>query len=112
MIEQWVVCFNAYMSVLAIQQPQRIRDRLAYSLIITKAAHDYTGRPWLSYDVHFRTLAASMRLQTWARVDQALWSQHFNRAAVQREGGNALSIGPYQPGQDGKQLHRRKEGVR
>ena len=47
-IEQWVVCFNAYMSMLAIQQPQRIRDLLAYSSIITKAAHDYAGRTWLS----------------------------------------------------------------
>ena len=37
-----------------------------------------------------------MQLQTWGKVDQSLWSQHFNRAAVQKEGGDALSIGPYQ----------------
>ena len=51
-IEQWVVCFNAYMSVVSLQQPQRLRDMLAYSSIIVKAAHDYDGKPWLSYDVH------------------------------------------------------------
>ncbi len=94
-IEQWVVCFNAYMSVVALQQPHKLRDLLAYSTIIVKAANDYEGKPWLAYDIHFRTLAASMRLQTWGRVDQALWSQHFNRAGTHREGSEALSIGPY-----------------
>ncbi len=73
-IEQWVVCFNAYMSVVALQQPHKLRDLLAYSTIIVKAANDYEGKPSLAYDIHFRTLAASMRLQTWGREDQALKS--------------------------------------
>ena len=47
-IEQWVVCFSAYMSVMAIQTPGRIRDLLAYEALILKAAHDYEGTPWLS----------------------------------------------------------------
>ncbi len=99
-IEQWVVCFNAFISVIALQQPHRVRDLLAYSSIITKAAHDYEGNPWLAYDVHFRTLAASMQLPTWGQVDQALWSQHFNRATVRvKDGGSALAIGPYSTGQ-------------
>ncbi len=92
-IQQWVVCFNAYMSVLAIQQPNRIRDLLAS--IIVKAANDYEGNPWLSYDVHFRSLASSIRLQCWGRVDQALRSQHFCRANTSLAKGDALSIGPY-----------------
>ena len=73
-ITQWVVCFNAFVSVVAIQQPHHVRDLLAYSSLITKAAHDYEGTPWLACDVHFRTLAASMQLQTWGQVDQSLWS--------------------------------------
>ena len=73
-ITQWVICFNAFVSVVAIQQPHHVRDLLAYSSLITKAAHDYEGTPWLACDVHFRTLAASMQLQTWGQVDQSLWS--------------------------------------
>ena len=88
-IQQWVVCFNAFISVVAIQQPQQIRDLLAYSSLVVKAANDYQGNPWLSYDVHFRTLASSMGLQTWGKVDQALWSQHFNRASTCQAGGDA-----------------------
>ena len=94
-IEQLVVCFNAYISVLALQCPQRVRELLGYSSTIVKAAHDYEGTLWLSYDVHFRTLAATMQRQDWSYVDQSLWSQHFNRAAVRQEGGNPLSVGPY-----------------
>jgi hypothetical protein len=83
-IEQWVVCFNAFISVVAVQAPQRVRDLLAYSTLITKAAHDYEGTPWLSYDSHFRTLAATLHLANWSQIDQSLWSQHFNRAIVRK----------------------------
>ena len=83
-IEQWVVCFNAFISVVAVQAPQRVQDLLAYSTLITKAAHDYEGTPWLSYDSHFRTLAATLHLANWSQIDQSLWSQHFNRAIVRK----------------------------
>lgn len=95
-IEQWVVCFNAFISVVALQQPQRVRDLLSYSSIIVKAAHDYEGKPWLSDDTHFRTLGTTMGLQSWGQVDLSLWSQHFNRATQHSEASNALSISPYQ----------------
>jgi hypothetical protein len=84
---------KAFDSVVALQQPQ---DLLAYSSIIVKAAHDYEGKPWLSYDTHFRTLATTMGLQFWGQVDQSLWSQHFNRATLRSEASSALAIGPYQ----------------
>ena len=48
-IEQWVVCFSTYMSVMVLRNPARIRDLLAYQALIVKAAHDYSGTPWLSY---------------------------------------------------------------
>ena len=95
-IEHWMVCFNAYISVVALHYPERVRDLLAYASLIAKAAYDYEGTPWLSYDTHFRTLAASMRLQSWGAVDQSLWSQHFNRATLRASNSGALAIGPYQ----------------
>ena len=65
---------------------------LEYSSIIVKAANDYKGKPWLSYDVHFRNLASAVRLQTLGRVDQALWSQHFNQARTMQGGGGGGAV--------------------
>ena len=56
-IQQWVICFNAYISIIAIKQPERVRNLLAYSSLITKASADYQGTPWLTYDSHFRQMA-------------------------------------------------------
>ena len=90
-IEQWVC---SYTSVVAIRAPHRVRDLLAYMAMIVKAAHDFEGTPWLSYDAHFRCPATSVMVQ-------AIWSQYFNRAAPKRQGSNPLSVGPYgdYPGQ-------------
>ena len=94
-IEQWVVCFNSYMSVVVLKAPHRMRDLLAYSSLIVKAAHDYSGTPWLSYDSHFRSLAATLQLQNWSMSDQAIWTQYFGRAEPRSQPSNALSVGPY-----------------
>ncbi len=51
------------MSVVALQQPHKLRDLLAYSTIIVKEANDYEG---IAY-VHFRTLAASRHGAEWAK---------------------------------------------
>ncbi len=77
------------MSIVAVQQSNRLRDFLAYSSIIVKAANDYESNAWLLYDVHFRSLAALMRLQCWGRIHQALWSQHFCKASSRKGAGDA-----------------------
>ena len=94
-IEQWVVCFSSYMSVVVLQIPHRTRDLLGYMSLVVKAAHNYEGTPWLAYDAHFRCLAATMQLQTWSTPDQSVWSQYFSRAAPKVMGASALSVGPY-----------------
>ena len=80
-----------------------MHDLLAYSSIIE---NDYDGTRCLSYDTHFRTLAASMQLQKWSQVDQSLWSQHFNRSVLKVSSGGALAIGPYH----GSELDTSKSG--
>ena len=44
---------------ITIQTSGRIRDLMAYQALIVKAA--YEGTPWLSYDTHFRSVAATMQ---------------------------------------------------
>ena len=58
-IQQWVVCLNSVISVVALKHPERVQDLLGYSSMITKASLDYEGTPWLAYDAHFRRLAAA-----------------------------------------------------
>ncbi len=78
-VEQWVVCFSTYASMLVLKHPAATRDLFAYQAMIVKAAHDYEGTPWLSYDVHFRSLAATIQSTSWTALDQAIWSQYFSR---------------------------------
>ncbi len=94
-IEQWLVCFSSYASVLVLKHPTIARDLFAYQAMIVKAAHDYEGTPWLSYDAHFRSLAATIQSTNWNAPDQAIWSQYFSRAIPRRVGSSALSVRPY-----------------
>ena len=79
-IEAWVVCFNAYVALIAMRHPDRVVDLLAYSSIIVKASQDYEQTPWLAYDQHFRKQAAAKQLRQWDTVDTSLWTMYFGRA--------------------------------
>ena len=79
-IADWALRFNTYTSLMAIQKPERVRDMLAYSSIILKASQEYTGNPWLEYDVAFRRQAASKPDTDWAQVDVSLWTTIFSKA--------------------------------
>ncbi len=60
-----VVCFSTYASVLMLKHPAATRDLFAYQAMIVKAAHNYEGTPWLSYDAHFWSLAATIQSISW-----------------------------------------------
>lgn len=44
-IEDWVVCFNSYISLVALRKPESVQDLLAYSSTIVKASKDFLGIP-------------------------------------------------------------------
>jgi hypothetical protein len=88
-IEQWVVCFSSYMSVVVLRAPHRTRDLLGYMALITKAVHDFEGTLWLSYDAHFL-------FQSWATPEKVVWSQYFGQATPRLQASrNALSVSPH-----------------
>lgn len=91
-IQQWVVCFNAYTSVMAVRHPGRIQDLLAYASTITKASLDYEGTPWLSYDSHFRRVAAAAKLTDWSQVDASLWTLYFTSARLSHGSLGGLAV--------------------
>ena len=51
-------------------------------ITITKASLDYEGTPWLSYDSHFRRVAAAAKLTDWSQVDASLWTLYFTSARL------------------------------
>ena len=57
--EEWVMCFNTYIAIMAKRQPDRVQDLLAYSSSIVKASQDYVGKPWLACNKQLRKRAAA-----------------------------------------------------
>ena len=93
-----MICFNAYTSILAIKQPERIRNLLAYSSMVTKASADYQGTPWLAYDIHFRQVAAVTKQTDWSQVNSSLWTQYFANAKIATAQDSGLTMVPvHQP---------------
>ncbi len=84
MIEEWVRCFNTLATIIALQQPNRIADLLAYSFIIVKASEEFEGQPWLD------TMRTSDNRQqrcgatVWAQIDTSLWTIHFAQVQSKR----------------------------
>lgn len=108
-IEAWVVCFNAYIALIAMRRPDRVGDLLAYSSLIVKASQDYEQMPWWAYDQHFRKQAAAKRLRQWDTVDTSLWTLYFGRATPRARCKDCGLLGhmqctPSEPGQTGNPL--------
>ena len=83
-IEEWVVCFNTYISVIALREPQWVPDLLAYSSLVIQASRDYNGTPWRAYDIHFRKQAVAMKLIKWGEKDPSLWLSYFAPALAKQ----------------------------
>ena len=83
-IEEWVMCFNAYIAVVAKKHPDRVADLLAYSSLIVKASRDYEDTPWLRYDQHYRRYAAAESPKQWGTIQPELWTLYFGRAVARQ----------------------------
>lgn len=96
-IQQWVVCFSSFMSVMEIRHPEHVRKLIAYLAMITKASQDYKGLPWLAYDSHFQRVAAASGTWDWSQVNPSLWILYFSSARLATEAAGGLAIIPVQP---------------
>ena len=91
-ISQWVQCFNTYMSIVALKQPSRITDLLAYSSLIVQAHRKYSGDNWQVYDRNFRQQAAARQPLLWAHIDPGLWTMAFANATANQHCQWCLSL--------------------
>ena len=54
-IQQWVCYFNIYTVVMALTQPEKVVDLLAYSSLIVNASSSYKGTPGSTTTITFDT---------------------------------------------------------
>ena len=99
-IEEWVMCFNTYVALVAQKQPNRIKDLLAYSSIVVNASKQFEGTPWLEYDTRFRKEAALQPNKSWAVIDASTWTLCFTSAKPKPDParrGQEKRFHPYKP---------------
>ena len=77
-IQDWVLAFSAYATVLTTADPSRAADLFEYTRLIVQAQQEYRGDAWQKYDIAFRKKAAYRRLTKWADIDSALWNRAFS----------------------------------
>ena len=60
------MCFNSFITIMALKHPEKVKVLLAYSSIIVKASKVFEGVPWLEYDSCFKREAAANQSKSWA----------------------------------------------
>ena len=71
----WMEAWNVYLAVTIDHMPSRAPSLIAYQRIITSASVQYPLESWLTYDIQFRTLAASNPSLRWDVRHADLWLQ-------------------------------------
>lgn len=79
-IEEWVMCFNSFLAIMAMKHPEKTKELLAYSSVIVKASKEFEGLPWLEYDSRFRKEVAVNQSKSWAVIDASAWTLCFANA--------------------------------
>ena len=84
----WVEAFCTFAAVKGKKFPKLIPELMAYAATIAKAARDYGGKNWLTYDYRFRQLAATRKTETgWGQKDLSLWNETFIKPKYQGSQG-------------------------
>ena len=79
----WMEAWNVYLAHRISLNPSCAPYLIAYQRIITSASTSHPLQAWVSYDVKFRTKAASDPSLRWDIQDLDLWLEHFPGTAAQ-----------------------------
>ncbi len=77
----WTECYASLVAILAAQHPEKTPHFMAYLRTITRAAHNFEGTAWASYDMAYRRQAANHKSLDWAVIDPALYNEAFTGRA-------------------------------
>ena len=65
----WVQCFGTDMAVITSKYPDRVRQLLAYQMLIIREARRCGGRGWLAYDSYFRQQVVGNESADWSKLN-------------------------------------------
>jgi len=71
----WIEAWNMYANTLLSEKPQHALELFGYQRIITSANLQLTLASWMSYNIKFRTLAASFPTLRWDWCISDLWME-------------------------------------
>ena len=66
---------------MATRYPQYVPEFMVYQRTMVRAARNFEGLAWVSYDICYRRKAARCRDLHWSRVDSALYHEAFTGRA-------------------------------
>ena len=69
-IQEGVICFSTFSSIVLMREPERSADLLAYYSTVIKTSMGCNDMPWLDYDTHATK-------PKWAHLNTALWTIYF-----------------------------------
>ena len=72
-IDEWVTAFLNYADIYLEAHPHRCRPILAYMRTIRRAAANFEGYGWRTYDVGFRLQIQENPQRDWGVLDSQLW---------------------------------------
>ena len=73
----WVQCFTIFMAAIQKQEPEAIKELLAYMFTIIRAAQEFEDPAWRSYDEAFREKAAATGNRKWSEIDSLIYNRVF-----------------------------------
>ena len=80
-IALWTECFSSMVAIMTTRYPQYVPEFTVYQRTIVRAARNFEGLAWVSYDICYRRKAARCRDLHWSRVDSALYHEAFTGRA-------------------------------
>ena len=83
-----------YLAIRCRRSHPKVTNMLAYGVIISQAACDYSSERWLQYDRKFRELAGARKDASWNQLNVGLWNRCLaGRSSIDRWCNECLQSG-------------------
>lgn len=77
----WVECYATLVSILSSRYAEYTGEFMAYQQTIIRAARNFEGTAWVTYDMCYRRKAARCKSLCWSRIDSTLYHEAFTGRA-------------------------------
>ena len=80
-ITVWLECFARMAAVLSLKYPDKASELWVYQATVLRAARNYKGISWVTYDRQYRREALARRDLNWSAVNSRLYNEAFTGRA-------------------------------